>query len=141
MRQTAFVAPPIGLPARINFLTLACRDMELMVRFYRQFGWPEAPSSEPDHVVFQCTIGVILALYAAKNYEPHHGPVADAFRGFTLGINCAGMDEVQQVYDTVRTFAGVEDLDPPRRTSWGGGFGFRDPAGVVLPSRLPAASL
>jgi uncharacterized protein len=105
--------------------------MEVMTRFYRQFGWPEAPSSEPVHVVFQCANGVVLGLYAAKNYETHHGPVTDTFRGFTLGINCAGMDEVQQVYEAVRTFEGVEDLDPPMRTSWGGGFGFRDPEGNI----------
>ena len=62
------------VPARINFITLACLDVERMTRFYRQFGWPEAPSSEAEHVVFQCSNGVVLALYSARNYEPSLGP-------------------------------------------------------------------
>ena len=120
-----------GVPARINFITLACLDVERMTRFYRQFGWPEAPSSEAEHVVFQCSNGVVLALYSARNYEPSLGPVAGGFRGFTLCINCRGMDEVGQVYEAVCTYEGVQELDAPRPASWGGGFGFRDPEGNV----------
>ena len=59
----------MSLQARINFVTLACRDVERMTRVYRQFGWPEAPSSEAVHVVFQCSNGVVLALYAADAVE------------------------------------------------------------------------
>lgn len=120
-----------ALPARINFITLACRDMERMTRFYRQFGWPEAPSSEPDHVVFQCSNGVVLALYAAAHYKPAMGPVAETFRGFTLCLNCRDMDEVAGIYQTVSGYGDVHDLDAPQTASWGGGFGFRDPEGNV----------
>jgi hypothetical protein len=80
----------MGVPAQLNFITLACADVDRMPDFLRAFGWPEAPSSEPVHRVFQCTNGVAVALYAAKNYEPHFGPRADGFRGMTLGINVAG---------------------------------------------------
>jgi catechol 2,3-dioxygenase-like lactoylglutathione lyase family enzyme len=121
----------VALPARITFVTLACRDLERMTRFYRQFGWPEAPSSEPAHVVFQCTNGVVLGLYAAASYEPTHGPAADGFRGFTLAVNLEDMEAVQRAYETVAGFEGVEDLDPPQRSDWGGGFAFRDPEGNV----------
>jgi hypothetical protein len=29
----------------MNFLTLACRDVDGMAQFFRALGWPEAPSS------------------------------------------------------------------------------------------------
>jgi hypothetical protein len=119
------------LPARINFVTLACRDMERMSRFYRQFGWPEAPSSEPVHVVFQCSNGVVLGLYGANHYEPSVGPVAEGFRGFTLAVNCEDMREVERVFATVKGFSDVHELEPPQLAHWGGGFSFRDPEGNV----------
>jgi uncharacterized protein len=121
----------VTLPARINFITLACRDMDRMARFYRQFKWPEAPSSEPAHVVFQCSNGVVLGLYGAVHYEPSTGPVVDGFRGFTLAVNCEDMDEVARIYATVQAFDDVHDLEPPRRAHWGGGFSFRDPEGNI----------
>jgi catechol 2,3-dioxygenase-like lactoylglutathione lyase family enzyme len=111
------------LPARLNFITLACRDMERMTRFYLQFGWPEAPSSEQAHVV-------ALALHGAAHYEPELGPVTDAFRAFTLCVNCHDMDEVAAIYEA-RAYQDVHELDPPRRAAWGGGFSFRDPEGNV----------
>ena len=49
----------------MNFLTLACRDVERMADFFRALGWPEAPGSEPVHRVFQLNNGVVLALYGA----------------------------------------------------------------------------
>jgi catechol 2,3-dioxygenase-like lactoylglutathione lyase family enzyme len=123
----------MSVPARINFITLACKDMERMYRFYKQFGWPEAPSSEKVHRVFQCTNGVVLALYAAKNYEPHFGPASDDFRAFTLCINCRDWDEVLSTYEAVEALNDVHDLDTqPEMGSWGGGgFSFRDPEGNV----------
>ncbi len=121
----------VNLPARINFVTLACRDMERMARFYRQFGWPEAPASEPDHVVFQCSNGVVLGLYGAHHYEQSVGLVADGFRGFTLAVNCEDMQAVELVYSTVSDFDDVHELEPPQRAQWGGGFSFRDPEGNI----------
>ena len=52
----------MAIPPRINFITLACRDVERMTRFLRSFGWPEAPSSDEHHRVFQLSNGVVLAL-------------------------------------------------------------------------------
>jgi len=120
-----------AIPARLNFVTLLCHDMELMTRFYRQFGWPEAPSSEAAHVIFQCSNGVVMALYAAESYERTLGAMADGFRGFSLCINCRDWGEVEAVHDAVAGYEGVVDLDELQHTSWGGGFGFRDPEGNV----------
>lgn len=55
----------MGVPPQVKFVTLACTDVERMAEFFRALGWPEAPSSEPVDRVFQCTNGVVVALYAA----------------------------------------------------------------------------
>jgi hypothetical protein len=43
------------------------------------FGWPEAPTSVPEHVVFQCSNGVVLGLFSATLLERRYGQTADAF--------------------------------------------------------------
>jgi predicted lactoylglutathione lyase len=120
------------VPARMNFLTLACRDVERMADFLRAFGWPEAPSSEPGHRVFQLRNGVAIALYGARHYERDHGPLGDGFRGFTLGINLASRDEVLEQHRRIREIQGVEDLEDPIDSPHGfTGFSFRDPEGNI----------
>ena len=78
----------VGLPERISAVTLVCRDIGRMAAFYRQFGWPEAPTSVAAHVVFQCSNGVVLGLFTETAYERQHGYPSDSFRGFTLTIHC-----------------------------------------------------
>lgn len=118
------------IPARMNFLTLACRDVERMARFFRSLGWSEAPASEPLHRVFQLTNGVVLALYGAENYERDHGPLVDGFRGFTLGINVGSREEVIAIHEVLETVEGVSALDEPLDSPHGfTGFSFRDPEG------------
>ena len=119
------------LPARIGLITLACRDVERMARLFRDLGWPETPESDGNHRTFQCTNGVVIGLYAAKNYEPHFGPPADGFRGFTLCVNLKSFEECKQVYETLRTIDGVDLLEEPAEAFWGGGFSWRDPEGNV----------
>ncbi|MFL6033661.1 MAG: VOC family protein [Gaiellaceae bacterium] len=121
-----------ALPAQPNFFTLACADVERMADFLRALGWPESPESEPAHRVFQCTNGVAFALYAAKNYEPHYGPRADGFRGFTIGVNLATPEDVDRAYELLRDVDGVELSEEPADSPHGfRGFGFRDPEGNV----------
>ena len=119
------------LPARIGLITLACRDVERMAQLLRDLGWPETPESDGNHRTFQCTNGVVIGLYAAKNYEPHFGPPADGFRGFTLCVNLESFEECKQVYETLRTIDGVDLLEEPAEAFWGGGFSWRDPEGNV----------
>ena len=122
----------MALPAQPNFVTLACRDVERMAGLLRAFGWPESPASEPAHRVFQCTNGVVVALYAAANYEPHFGPVPDGFRAFTLGVNVAGPEEVDAAYSSLQAIDGVELLEEPFDSPHGfRGFSFRDSEGNV----------
>jgi predicted lactoylglutathione lyase len=119
----------VGAP-QLNFLTLACADVAREAAFLRALGWVEAPSSEDAHRVFQGTNGIVVALYAAKNYEPHFGPRADGFRGFTLGLNVGTPEEVDRIHERMRSIDGVEVLEEPFDSPHGfRGFSARDPEG------------
>jgi uncharacterized glyoxalase superfamily protein PhnB len=119
----------MSLPNRIGLITLACRDVERMARFFRDLGWPETPGSDEHHRTFQCTNGNVIGLYAARHYEPELGPPADGFRGVVLSVNVASLDEVRQAYDALAAVEGAELLEEPQEAFWGGGFSWRDPEG------------
>ena len=121
----------MNLPNRIGLITLACRDVERMTRLFRDLGWPETPESDDNQRTFQCTNGCVIAIYAATHYEPHFGPPADGFRGFTLCVNLESFAETEAVYETLRGIDDVELLEQPFEASWGGGFSWRDPEGNV----------
>jgi uncharacterized glyoxalase superfamily protein PhnB len=122
----------VGLPARINAVTLACRDIGRMAAFYRQFGWPEAPTSVPEHVVFQCSNGVVLGLFSETRFEEQFGSVAPGSHGVALTIHCEDEKAVDRAHEALREFADVADLEvEPTQSGWGYGFGFRDPEGNV----------
>ena len=120
----------MSIPARISAITLACRDIGRMAAFYRQFGWPEATTSVPEHVVFQCSHGVVLGLFSELRFEEEFGRTAEGFRAFTLTIHCEDEEEVNQAHQQLAEFDDVAELDPEvRRSGWGYGFSFRDPEG------------
>ena len=102
-----------------------------MSQLFRDLGWPETPESDEKHRTFQCTNGCVIGLYAASNYEPHFGPPADSFRGFTLCVNLESFAETQAVYETLKGVPGVELLEEPSEAFWGGGFSWRDPEGNI----------
>jgi uncharacterized glyoxalase superfamily protein PhnB len=122
----------VSIPARISAVSLACRDIGRMAAFYRQFGWPEAPTSVPEHVVFQCSHGVVLGLFSEMRLEQEFGRTAEGFRAFSLTIHCEDEDEVVRVHQQLAEFDDVSELDlQVRRSGWGYGFSFRDPEGNV----------
>jgi uncharacterized glyoxalase superfamily protein PhnB len=103
-----------------------------MADFLRALGWIEDSESEAAHRLFQGTNGVVVGLYAASNYEPHFGPRADGFRGFTLGLNVANAEEVDRVYELLQTVDGAELLEEPFDSPYGfRGFSLRDPEGNI----------
>jgi hypothetical protein len=55
------------VPPRLNFIAVACQDGDRMAGYLRALGWPEAPSSEPVHRVFQLANGVVLAPYVDED--------------------------------------------------------------------------
>jgi len=121
-----------GVPPRMNLLTLACRDVERMAGFFRSLGWPEAPSSDANHRVFQLENGVMLALYGAHHYGPAYGSLTPGFRGFTLGINLASRDEVVAVHASLAQIPGMGELEPVVDSPHGfSGFSFQDPEGNI----------
>ncbi len=131
INRTRMAGDPM-IPPRMNFLTLACRDIERMAGFFLALGWPESASSEPVHRLFQLSNGMVLALYGAQHYERDYGPPAEGFRAVTLGINLASRDEVLVAYETLKGIYGVRDLDAPIDSPRGfSGFSFRDPEGNV----------
>ncbi|MCR6679348.1 hypothetical protein NVV43_28215, partial [Escherichia marmotae] len=75
-----------------------------MSAFYRQFGWLEAPTSVSEHVVFQCSHGVVLGLFSESRLEPQFGPVAEGFRGFTLTIHCEDEEAVTRAHEQLCEF-------------------------------------
>jgi uncharacterized glyoxalase superfamily protein PhnB len=97
-----------------------------MAAFYRQFGWSEAPTSVAEHVVFQCSNGVVLGLFSETRFDGL-GPVAAGFRGITLTIHCEDEETVARAYQQLLEFDDVADLGSPGRSGWGYGFSFRDP--------------
>jgi hypothetical protein len=117
------------LPARVGLITLACRDVERMARFFREIGWPETRASDEHHRTFQCMNGCVIGLYDAKHYEPHYGHLAEGFRGIVLSINVSSFDEVRSAYEVLRGVEGAELLEEPTEAAWGGGFAWRDPEG------------
>jgi uncharacterized protein len=120
----------VELPARISAVTFGCRDLGRMAAFYRQFGWPEAPTSVSEHVVFQCSNGVVLGLFAEEAFEMRFGPTGETDRGFALTVHVEDAEAVDRAYVEVSGFDDVRDLDAqPTRSGWGYGFGFRDPEG------------
>jgi uncharacterized protein len=119
------------LPPRVNLVTLACRDVERMTRLLRDLGWRETPESDEHHRTFQCSNGVVVALYDARHYESSLGPPAEGFRGVTLGINLGSFEECTRAYEVLEGIDGVELLEEPTEASWGGGFSWRDPEGNV----------
>jgi catechol 2,3-dioxygenase-like lactoylglutathione lyase family enzyme len=130
--MSAYDPLPVSLPARISAVTFACRDIGRMAAFYRQFGWPEAPTSVPEHVVFQCMNGVVLGLFSETVFDREFGPVADGFRGFAVTVHCESVDAVHQVHERLRRFDDILDLDErPHQSGWGCGFSFKDPEGNV----------
>jgi hypothetical protein len=121
----------VNLPNRIGLITLVCRDVERMTRLFRDLGWPETPESDGDHRTFQCTNGCVIALYGVEHYEPHFGPPADGFRGFTLCVNLESFEATQAVYESLKVIDDVDLLEEPFEASWGGGFTWRDPEGNI----------
>ena len=99
------------LPARIGLITLACRDVDRMTSLFVSLGWPETPASDEHHRTFQCTNGVVIGLYAARNYDDAFGPLATGFRGFTLCVNVGSFEECVALHARLGE---IDDVELPR---------------------------
>ena len=128
----------MGVPARVSFVTLACRDVPAMKRFYDQFGWPPSEHNDDSFAAYQCG-GAVLGLFGAENYAKTHGPMPapGAFKGFVLALNCRHAAEVDRVYAALKQIEGVKLLGEPKNLSFGGrGFDWLDPEAERLGGHL-----
>ena len=119
------------IPARVSFVTLVCRDVARMKRFYDQFGWPPSQHNDESFAAYQCG-GAVLGLFGESNYLKTHGPIPapGSFRGVVLAINCRDAAEVDRVYEQLKAIDGVELKGAPVNLSFGGrGFDWSDPEG------------
>lgn len=122
-----------GIPARLSFVTLACRDVAAMKRFYDQFGWPPSRHNDDTFAAYRCG-GAVLGLFGAENYAKAYGPPPPrgAFRGVVLALNCRDAAEVDRVHAALKAIAGVTLHGEPQDLSFGGrGFEWSDPEGNV----------
>lgn len=120
------------MEARISFVTLATRDLDVTRRFYVDgLGWvPEL--DVPDEVVM-IRVGqhLVLSLWDQAHFEAEVGRIG---RGhgvppFTLAHNVATQEEVDDVLEDARR-SGAEVSEASHR-DWGGYTGyFADPDGV-----------
>ena len=123
----------MAIPARVSFVTLVCRDVARMKRFYDQFGWPPSQHNDESFAAYQCG-GAVLGLFGAENYETAYGapPASGSFRGIVLSINCRDAAEVDRVYAELKQIDGVRMTGEPANLSFGGrSFEWRDPEGNV----------
>ena len=119
------------IPARVSFVTLACRDVAVMKRFYDQFGWPPSQHNDDSFAAYQCA-GAVLGLFGAENYEKTYGKPAPGFKGIVLAINCRDAAEVDRIFHEIKTLEGVRIVSEPADLSFGGrGFDWADPEGNV----------
>lgn len=121
----------MGVPARLNIVTLGVADLARASAFYRALGWERCASSSDEITWFRVT-GSYVGLYdygslaadAALPAEPRA-----PFGGITLAINLESEQAVLEAVDAV-VAAGGSILKPPERTDWGGFSGyFADPDG------------
>ena len=121
----------LAIPARLSFVTLVCRDLAAMITFYDQFGWPKSKFSDDTFAAYQCG-GAILGLFGEEHYMKTYGPppVAGAFRGVMLSLNCRDAGEVDRIYGEMQKIRGLTLKSEPTNLSFGGrSFEWMDPEG------------
>ncbi|HEX5493513.1 MAG TPA: VOC family protein [Mycobacteriales bacterium] len=137
---------------RITVITLAVRDLDRSVGFYRDgLGWdtPGIIGQEVENgavAFFPLPGGLILALWPQEFLAADaHVPLGDqnTQTRFTLGHNVNSREEVDAVL-AAATAAGATIVDPARDRLWGGYSGyFADPDGhlwdVVWNPEFPVA--
>jgi uncharacterized protein len=114
---------------RVSIVTIAVRDLEIMVGFYEAMGLARHPGIT-DGVAFFQMGGAILALYPRKDAEPDAGVSFGAAPGpVYLAYNTRSDAEVDAVLAEAAR-AGGRIARPAGKAFWGGWYGyFADPEG------------
>lgn len=123
----------MGLPQRLNFVTLGAYSVARLREFYRAWRWVEEAGGEPDYAAFMAG-SVRLALYPIDLLRDEAAPGAElpvegAWGGVTLAINFASRSEVDTAMADASA-AGAEVIQQPVDRDWGGYSGYvADPEG------------
>jgi hypothetical protein len=102
------------VPARLTVVTLGARDLARLRSFYSALGWEVAIEAE-DFCAFQLC-GALLALFSSEKLAADGQAPAAArargMRGFSLGINVDGPEQVDEAIAAAEN-AGVAVTKPP----------------------------
>ena len=117
---------------RMTLVTLGVGDLARSIEFYEALGLERNKRSGDEIALFSAGT-VVLALYPwdklAEDAELPDMPRPAAFRGTTLGWNCASQQDVDSAFARALA-AGGNALKRPHETFWGGYSGyFADPDG------------
>ncbi len=116
---------------RITYITLGVQHLNDSIAFYEgKLGWKRRADSNENIVFFQLN-GCILSLYnrAALAEDASVSEKGSGFRGFTLAHNLSGVNEVDALFEQLKS-KGVNIVKAPQKAFWGGYSGyFSDPDG------------
>ena len=115
---------------RISMITLAVKDLDRSMKFYKEgLGFPKMES--PPEVAFFTLNGTWLGLYARESLAEDASVSSEGggFNGFALAHNVASETEVYQTIKLALS-VGATLSKAAQKTSWGGYSGyFKDPDG------------
>lgn len=121
----------MGLPPRVNLVTLGVGDLAASIAFYTRLGWRSSASAGSDEVAFFALGNLVLGLYP-RHLLAQDAQVADTgpgFSGVTLAINLASEQAVDEAMAAALA-AGARQAKAPEKVFWGGYSGyFADPDG------------
>lgn len=108
------------VPNRISILTLGVADLARSTAFYESLGWERSAASMPSITFFEMQ-GSVLGLYerSALADDAKVAPAGSGFRGVTLAMNLASIDEVDAVFAEWLA-AGAASAVEPHAAFWGG---------------------
>ncbi len=108
------------VPNRISIITLGVADLARSTAFYESLGWTVSPASMPTITFFEMQ-GSVLGLYewSALADDAKVPAEGSGFRGVTLAMNLASVDEVDAVF-AAWVSAGAEPAVHPHKAFWGG---------------------
>ncbi len=117
----------------VSLITLGVKDLAVSHRFYTDvMGW-KTNSKPEDGVIFFPLNNIVLGLFgrAALAEDAKVADDGKGFPGFSLAHNLGSMEEVDALFESLKT-KGVEIVKPPEKVFWGGYSGyFKDPDGFL----------